>query len=692
MASAQPRSRTDQLPRQLPPVRHKVPEFWSPERVEYVRRTALTGTPPYVLERAPSRTGRLLDRMTFRGLRPEDVEAQLSADGDVDVGMELFGIRLEAPIYIGDMSYGALSGGPNIAIARAATEFGVLAGIGEGGLHPEVAKYRNIVVQWASARFGMDINLLRAGVAVNLKIGQGAKPGIGGHLPGSKVTEVISELRKIPVGSDALSPAPHHDIYSIEDLAQRVKALRDLSGKPVLVKVAAVNKIMFVAVGVARSTAEGIIIDGAGAGTGAAPSAIRNHLGIPIDYAIPVSDRWLRENGARNGFTVIGGGLIYSPSDVAKLIALGADAVNVGTAALLSFGCIMCHSCYTGGCPTYLTSLAVPVGRFDVEAGTRALVRYLNGLTRGLRAILRSLGMKSLSELRGRRDLLELHYVDEDVADAVGVELVEGGDLAWYQDYEPILYREMYEEGSVHITGMGGIIPGYTYPARRPLDLLRIEAAQVTHPPVDPYREDIDVSVRTSSGSFDVPVVVPGIDPAAVAAAEALGAAVDGGKCRNSANCLGSNEGARAAPGDDVEPRIGYLVLDERQGGSEWLEETVSRLDRDANLMGLRDRMTLVAVGRFNSGADIYKLAALGADLVEPVEAFELLERRIRGMDYLSRRERYENLIIALTEELQLCMGAGGLTSYYHMVGNRDLVRSLDGSVARALGVRVAGT
>jgi len=102
--------------------------------------------------------------------------------------------------------------------------------------------------------------------------------------------------------------------------------------------------------------------------------------------------------------------------------------------------------------------------------------------------------------------------------------------------------------------------------------------------------------------------------------------------------------------------------------------------------------MTTVAVGRFNSGADIYKLAALGADLVEPVEAFELLERRIRGMDYLARRTRYENLIIALVEERQLSMGAGGLTNYYHMVGNRDLVRSLDGSVARSLGVRIAGT
>jgi glutamate synthase domain-containing protein 2 len=194
----------------IEPARHLVPEFWGEGRVAAIRKMAETGM-PHVEWDSPARRGRILDRLVFRDLRPSSLKEALSrADRlDVDVGIDFFGNRLELPLYIGDMSFGALSGNPNIAIAKAATEVGAVAGIGEGGLHPEVAKFRNIVVQWASARFGMDMALLKAGLAVNIKIGQGAKPGIGGHLPGKKVVDVIAQLRKIPVGSEALSPAPH---------------------------------------------------------------------------------------------------------------------------------------------------------------------------------------------------------------------------------------------------------------------------------------------------------------------------------------------------------------------------------------------------------------------------------------------------------------------------------------------------
>lgn len=676
----------------LPPAIHRIPEFWSGERIEYIRRASLSGLPPHALEDKPSKVGRLLDRLAFRDVRPREVNALLEkADElDVDVGIDFFGTRLSAPIYLGDMSFGALSGNPNIAIAKAAEEAGVVAGIGEGGLHPEVAKYRNIVVQWASARFGMDLPLLRAGLAVNIKIGQGAKPGIGGHLPGRKVVKMIAELRKIPEGSDALSPAPHHDIYSIEDLAQRVKALRDLTEKPVLVKVAAVNKIAYVAVGVARSTAQGVIIDGAGAGTGATPLSVRNHLGIPIDYAVPVVDKWLRDNGARDGFLVIGGGMLYSASDVAKLIALGADMANIATAALLSFGCIMCHSCHTGGCPTSLTNMIGARPDLDVEWASRNLKNYLGALTRGLKAILYALGMDDLKELAGRRDILDLHYADEAVAKTIGVELAEEGEMAFYQDHQPIVPREVYEQGGVPLIGMGGVVPGYTYPARRPLDLLRIEAAQVTHPAVDPYREEVSVKVPFGPTELDTPVVVPGLERAAVMAAYGLGALVDGDGCPEMPYCLASHKHARLPPSRDIEPVDGVVVVDERLGGDAWLEEAVSLLDARAREAGVRERMTIMAVGRLYSGADVYKLAALGADLVEPIEVFELASRRF-PQEYRGRRQRYENVIRSLTKELKLAMGAGGVTDYYHMVGNRDLLRSLDGKVAARILVPVAG-
>jgi len=160
---------------------------------------------------------------------------------------------------------GALSGNPNIVIARTADITETLAGTGEGGLHPVVAKYKRIFIQWASARFGVDIDTLMKGMGIVIKIGQGAKPGIGGHLPGSKVTEPISTTRRIPVGSDAISPAPHHDIYSIEDLGQRIEALKEATGnRPVYVKVAATNYIPYIATGVARMGGDGIIIDGHG--------------------------------------------------------------------------------------------------------------------------------------------------------------------------------------------------------------------------------------------------------------------------------------------------------------------------------------------------------------------------------------------------------------------------------------------
>ncbi|MEM1598026.1 MAG: glutamate synthase-related protein [Pyrobaculum sp.] len=674
-------------------VKHVVPEFWEPERVLAIRKMAETAYPVY--DFGLKRVGRLLDRMTFKDLRPREVEEALKNAKalDVDVGVEVGSHRLELPIYVGDMSFGALSGNPNIAIAKAVTEVGAVAGIGEGGLHPEVAKYRNIVVQWASARFGMGMDLLRAGIAVNIKIGQGAKPGIGGHLPGKKVVEVIAQLRKIPVGSEAISPAPHHDIYSIEDLAQRVKALRDLTGKPVLVKVAAVNKIHYVSVGVARSSAEGIIIDGAGAGTGATPVAVRDHVGIPIDYAVPVVDSWLRRDGTRAGFLIIAGGMLYSPLDLAKIIALGADMGNFGTAALLAMGCIMCHACHTGGCPTALTQMIGSGKELDIEWGSKVLKNYLTALGLGLKAVLYALGMSSVKELLGRRDLLQISYVDEDVASTIGVELGEPGETTWVDPGRRVLFpREYYETTHLPITGMGGVVPGYTTPAKRILDVLRIEATQVTRPSVDPYREDVDVSVKLRDVVLDTPVVAPRLDAEVEDAAYVMGAAVLGDGCKYEEHCLSNYDPVVVPPAAYVDLDASLYIIDERLGGDVPLELAVARLDQMLRESGRRREAVIVAVGEFYNGADVYKLAALGADLVAPLAAFELVAKRAANMNRREKRTRYENLIFNLTSELKVLMGAGGVTSYYHtLVGNRDLLRSLDGKIARLLGVELAG-
>jgi len=408
--------------------RQTSPEFWSVARIEHIRRLAATGRPAYVWDPCKEGSMRVLDRLRFRRELEDPVA---SADGlevpdDVEVGCEIaYGrIRMSVPLYLGDMSFGALSGVPNVALARAADSTGVLCGIGEGGVHPEVAKCRRIVVQWASARFGLNLHLIRLGEGVVIKIGQGAKPGIGGHLPGAKVVEVISRTRRIPVGTDAISPAPHHDIYSIEDLEQRIWALKEATGKPVFVKVAATNYVAYVAAGVARMGADGIIIDGHGAGTGAAPAAVRDNVGIPVELAVATADAMLRREGMRDGFTVIAAGRVSSAEDAAKLMALGADCVSIGTAALIAMGCIMVHKCHLGFCPAVITNRIEdnPKKVLSPEFAQRCVENLIRGWSGELKLILERLGLRRVTDLVGRRDLLVGIGLREPTLGVLGVE------------------------------------------------------------------------------------------------------------------------------------------------------------------------------------------------------------------------------------------------------------------------------
>ncbi|MEM4076972.1 MAG: glutamate synthase-related protein, partial [Metallosphaera sp.] len=207
----------------LPIPKQTESEFWTVDRVEHIRKLSMSAE-PFEIFKSRRDSLRILDRVEFK-----IAESKVVKNPSASTGLSFSGIDMTSPLYLGDMSYGALSGNPNVAIAEAADITGTLAGTGEGGLHPDVAKHKRIFVQWASARFGVDVDVLNAGLGVVIKIGQGAKPGIGGHLPGSKVTEPISKTRRIPVGMDAISPAPHHDIYSIEDLGQRIEALKELT-------------------------------------------------------------------------------------------------------------------------------------------------------------------------------------------------------------------------------------------------------------------------------------------------------------------------------------------------------------------------------------------------------------------------------------------------------------------------------
>ncbi|MFQ5762173.1 MAG: FMN-binding glutamate synthase family protein, partial [Candidatus Bathyarchaeia archaeon] len=409
------------------------PEFWDKERIEHIRALASTGdVTRFWTGRFPGL--RILDRIAFRTLlenTPADSQPlppEASNRWDTTVALAYNKLTLSAPLYLGDMSFGALSGVPNIALAKAADLTGVLAGTGEGGLMEDVKKCRRITVQWASARFGVDHEVLNAGLAVVIKIGQGAKPGIGGHLPGAKVTHSISAARRIPPGKDAISPAPHHDIYSIEDLGQRIWALKEATRKPIFVKVGATNYIPYIASGVARMGADGVIIDGCGAGTGAAPKVVKDNVGLPIEIAVPAVDKMLRRERLREGFSVIAAGMVGNPMDAAKLIALGADAVSIGTAALVAMGCLMVHKCHLGYCPALLTNKisSVPSKVLSLDKCVEWVVNLVNGWTAELRQILRSLNIPHLAELMGRRDLLVGVNLHHETLDILGVQSLDG--------------------------------------------------------------------------------------------------------------------------------------------------------------------------------------------------------------------------------------------------------------------------
>jgi glutamate synthase domain-containing protein 2 len=243
-------------------------------------------------------------------------------------------------------------------------------------------------------------------------------------LPGEKINAMIAATRMIPEGTDALSPYPQHDIYSIEDLRQMIGALKEATRYkvPVGVKIAAVHNSAAIASGMVRGGADFISIDGFRGGTGAAPRIIRDHAGIPIELAIAAVDQRLREEGIRNQVTVIAGGGIRYSADMIKIIALGADAVMLGQSVLIAMGCRSCQQCHRGLCPWGIaTQDANLVKRLDVEVTTQRLVNMFHAWTEELREILGAMGIDAVESLVGNRDRLRYIGPNPRIADLLGV-------------------------------------------------------------------------------------------------------------------------------------------------------------------------------------------------------------------------------------------------------------------------------
>jgi len=366
-----------------------------------------------------------MELRTHVGRKPGRVEVARGLDG-IELKTQLSPqLTLETPIMFSAMSYGSISYNACLSLARAAEESAIMYNTGEGGLHPSLYEYGPwTIAQVASGRFGVHPEYLETAAALEIKIGQGAKPGIGGHLPGEKVSADVSRTRMIPLGTDALSPAPHHDIYSIEDLRQLIYALKEATDyrKPVGVKIAAVHNVAPIASGIARAGADYISIDGLRGGTGAAPTIIRNNVGIPIELAIAAVDTRLREEGIRNQVSLIAAGSIRNSGDIVKIIALGADAVYIGTGALVALGCHLCQKCYTGKCnwgiatqDPYLTR------RLNPSIGSRRLTNLIRAWSLEIKEMLGGMGVNAIESLRGNRDHLRGVGLGQVELDTLGI-------------------------------------------------------------------------------------------------------------------------------------------------------------------------------------------------------------------------------------------------------------------------------
>jgi len=352
-----------------------------------------------------------MELKTFIGQKPAKLDIGITPGGKHVLKTRIPPqLELETPIMFSAMSFGSISLNAMKSLAAAAQESGIYWNTGEGGLHEDLYKYADrCIVQVASGRFGVNSEYLKRAAAIEIKVGQGAKPGIGGHLPGEKVSEEVSRTRRIPAGTDAISPAPHHDIYSIEDLKQLIYALKEATdyAKPIGVKIAAVHNVSSIASGIVRAGADYIAIDGVRGGTGAAPTQIRDNVGIPIEIAIAVVDQRLREEGIRHMASVIAAGGFRTSADIVKAIALGADAVYIATSALIALGCHVCQKCYTGRCNWGIATQDPNLTkRLNPEVGQARLANLIRAWSFEIKEMLGGMGINAVESLRGNREML----------------------------------------------------------------------------------------------------------------------------------------------------------------------------------------------------------------------------------------------------------------------------------------------
>lgn len=353
------------------------------------------------------------------------------------------------PILIGAMSFGSQGELAYKAYAEAAYRLKILCVNGEGGELPDImGKYKEYRGnQIASARFGVNIEFLNSCSVLEIKIGQGAKPGEGGQLPGYKVTPKVAEARHTAVGVDLISPSNNHDLYSIEDLAQLIDELKIANPKArVSVKIPVVPGVGIIAVGVAKAGADIINITGYEGGTGAARAHSLRHVGLPAEIGVWLSHQALIASGLRQNVELWCDGGMKSGRDVIKMLCLGANRVGFGTMAMVAVGCTICRKCHEGTChvgiTTHLTTkeeaLEAGVKHFDprdAEKAVEGIITVFNMLGEDIRRWTAKLGFTRTQDLVGRADLLEQVYMHDQI------------DLTPLFRYTPVPEREPLHPG-----------------------------------------------------------------------------------------------------------------------------------------------------------------------------------------------------------------------------------------------------
>lgn len=342
-------------------------------------------------------------------------------------------VVLETPILISGMSYGALSKNAKIALAKATQMVGTAICNGEGGLLPEELEnsYRQ-TVQILPSRMGFSKRSIEVADMLEVLIGIGAKPGLGGHLMGSKITEDVASIRQIPIGIDLHSHQRSGDAFGADDMVIKMQHLREMTNweTPIFAKIAAgrVREDVKIAIKVGY---DGVIIDGCQAGTGAAPAVAADHLGIPTMPALVQAVRAMEEMGVKDEMSLIVSGGFSDGAEVAKAIAMGADAVAIGTAAMVAMGCRVCMDCQAGKCPYGIgTQEQELVNRLDIDEAAKRVANYIKGVTIEAILLAKSAGKTKLHNLE-REDLRALTL---EACAMTGIPLV-GSDLVIGQGF-----------------------------------------------------------------------------------------------------------------------------------------------------------------------------------------------------------------------------------------------------------------